>query len=276
MWMLWIVVSLIVVGISPSAFADKKVGSDAVNSEAAVSIPALIPGESGMIALGPKITLALVWIEALKLWIGKYEVTNGQFRRFDASHFSMPWERHVLDDDDQPVVYVTWEQARQYCAWLTRRTSGQRPEGWQFRLPAEKEWEVCALCGDSREFPWGNEWPPPNEYNYRGEEGLWAPARLFPHDQVIRGHKDAFVVAAPVTQSGSNAWGVYGMGGNAWEWCQDEFSKDKKTRVIRGGCWDNYQKDILKISQRSDCMPGQTNKVIGFRVLLAPGNQAEQ
>lgn len=274
MWRIWFVVGLMVIGLSLPACADPVVRADATNSEAELVIPALVPGQNGMITLGAQTTLALVWIEALKLWVGKYEVTNGQYRRFNASHLSYPWERHVLDDDDQPVVYVTWEQARQYCSWLTRRTRGQWPEGWRFRLPTEKEWETCARCGDSREFPWGSEWPPPNDWNYRGEEGVWAPIRLFSTDQVIRGHTDAFVVSGPVVKSGSNTWGVYGMGGNVWEWCQDKYSDELKTRVIRGGCWDNYQKDILRLDQRSDCVPAQTNKVIGFRVLLAPANEA--
>ena len=274
MWMRWIAVCSSAALISLNIFAESEAGADAAESRPEPEFPALEPGQSGTIALGSGVELALVWIEALKFWVGKYEVTNGQYRRFNTSHVSKPWARHVLDGDDQPAVYVSWNQARQYCAWLTRRIKGKWPEGWLFRLPSAKEWETCARCGDTREFPWGNEWPPPNDWNYRGEEGLWAPARLFTHDKVIRGHTDKFVVSAPVASSGSNILGVFGMGGNVWEWCRDEFSEEYGTRVIMGGCWDNYQRHLLKTDWRSECAPNGTNQVIGFRVVLAPPDSA--
>ena len=266
MWKQWIAACSIAAVLSLPA----RTGPDDAAALPEADLPALVPGQSGAISLGSQTTLALVWVEALKLWIGRHEVTNGQYRRFNTAHVSKVWERHVLDNDDQPAVYVSWDQARQYCAWLTRRTRGRWPEGWQFRLPDAREWEICAQCGDGREYPWGNEWPPPNDFNYRGEEGLWAPARLFPHDQVIRGHNDGFVVSAPVAGSGSNAWGIFGMGGNVWEWCLDKSRADAETRVIKGGCWDNHQAPLLKTAARSDCAPDGTNRVIGFRVVLAP------
>jgi len=222
------------------------------------------------IDLGQDESLAFVWIAPLKIWVGKYEVSNGQFRRYDAGHDSTNVVGRDMDHDMQPVVHVSWEAAHNYCGWLNRHFGSLIPTGAVFRLPTEQEWEAYARCGDQRVYPWGNQWPPPNMYNYRGDEGSGFLYSLFQREKFIHGHNDGTIVSCPVTNSGVNSWGLYGVGGNVWEWCQDWFDAKKETRVIRGAAWNNEQEITLRISHRAAAAPDLDNECIGFRVVIGP------
>jgi formylglycine-generating enzyme required for sulfatase activity len=175
-----------------------------------------------------------------------------------------------LDADDQPAVHVSWEEANNYCGWLTRHFSSLIPTGLVFRLPTEKEWETFARCGDQRIYPWGSQWPPPNDYNYRGMEGSAFIYTLFQREQFIRGHEDGYIVTAPIAKSGTNSWGLFGVGGNVWEWCADWFDAGKTERAIRGGAWNNEREKILRSSHRAGAPPDADNECIGFRVVIGP------
>lgn len=225
------------------------------------------------VALGRGEALVVIWIEPLDLWVGQFEVTNGQYRRFDPNHVCTNYFDHSLDGADQPVVMVAWEEAANYCGWLNRNFSDQIPAGRVFRLPTEKEWETYARCGAACRFPWGNYWPPPDDHNYRGEEGIGLLYQLIERQPYIKGHNDGFIVSAPVTASGRNRWGLYGVGGNVWEWCQDWRDNDQTTRVLRGGGWNNYEPNLLVITNRSDANPDWKNAMIGFRVVIGPKAQ---
>jgi len=230
------------------------------------------PGWALALNLGRGEIMPFVWIGPLKMWVGKFEVTNGQYRRFDMGHESQVYYGHLLDASDQPVVWVSWEDANNYCAWLTRTFSRQIPAGYGFRLPVEREWQIFASCGDRRRYPWGNSWPPPDGCNYRGEEGVGLIYRLFQHERHIGGHDDGFIVTSPVKQSASNAWGLFGVGGNVWEWCQDWYDDQQITRSLRGASWNNDEPDIIAVANRSDAYPQRRNPMIGFRVVLAPAD----
>lgn len=228
------------------------------------------PGRALVIDLGDNELLPLVWIGPLKMWIGKFEVINDQYSRFDLGHKSKPYYGHVFNEPDQPVVWVSWEDANNYCEWLTRTFGRQIPGGYSFRLPTEKEWQTFAACGDRRRYPWGNTWPPPDTFNYRGNEGVGLIYRLFQRETYISGHDDGFVITCPVKRSGGNAWGLFGVGGNVWEWCQDWYDDQQITRSLRGASWNNDEPDIIAIANRSDAYPLRRNPMIGFRVVLAP------
>ncbi|MBI2438242.1 MAG: SUMF1/EgtB/PvdO family nonheme iron enzyme [Lentisphaerae bacterium] len=254
------------------------------------------PGQALAINLGWGEILKFIWIGPLKIWVGQFEVTNGQYRRFDLGHESKSYYGHLFNEPEQPVVWVSWEDANNYCVWLTRTFHRQIPVNYHFRLPQEKEWQSFAACGEAREYPWGNPryagagypssaggyaeasggasaWPPPNTFNYRGEEGVRLLYRLFQRENYIRGHKDEFVVTCPVKHSGANAWGLFGVGGNVWEWCQDWFDQEQITRSLRGASWNNDEPDIIAITNRSDAYPERRNSMIGFRVVIAPLNR---
>lgn len=218
--------------------------------------------------LGEGVEMIFIRIPAAGLWVATYEVTNGQYKRYDAAHVSPPYFQNEMDDDDQPVVFVSWRQAKDYTEWMTRRFGDQIPLGNAFRLPLEREWAIFAACGDTRPYPWGRMWPPPNDWNYRGEEGIWIPVRPLPNDHIIHGHTDGFITTAPVRKSGRNEWGLYGVGGNVWEWCLDEFEGTYGARVIRGGSWHNHLESHLKLTYRTFADPDSSNAMIGFRVVI--------
>jgi formylglycine-generating enzyme required for sulfatase activity len=227
-------------------------------------------GSSFSLDLGGDENLDFIWIAPLKMWVGKYEVSNGPYVRYDAGHNSTNLVDREMNETNQPVVDISWEDASNYCGWLNRHNGSLIPAGFVFRLPSEQEWETYARCGDRRVYPWGNQWPPPNDYNYRGVEGSGILYALFQDEQFVRGHNDGYVVTAPITRSGKNTWGLYGVGGNAWEWCADWADANKTTRVIRGGAWNNERENILRISHRADAAPDWKNEFIGFRVVIGP------
>ncbi len=220
--------------------------------------------------LGADERLDFVWIQPLGMWVGKYEVSNGQFRRYDAAHDSTNVVGRDMDLDEQPAVWVSWEDARNYCGWLNRHYGALVPPGVLFRLPAEREWESYARCGDQRVYPWGSRWPPPNDYNYRGTEGSGFIYALFQREKFIRGHADGYIVSAPVAKSGANPWGLYGVGGNVWEWCADWADAEQTQRAIRGGAWNNEQEATLRVAHRAGAVPDWKNECIGFRVVIGP------
>ena len=229
------------------------------------------PPEHGAVrtvSLGRDEDLAFVWIEPLLLWVGKFEVTNGEYRRYDPEHDVSSYHGYLLGNQAQPAAMVTWEDARNYCEWLNRHFSDQIPTGSVFRLPTEKEWETFAGCGDERRFPWGNEWPPPSVWNYRGEEGSGGIFRFFAPKHFIAGHVDDFIVSCPAEESGANEWGLYGVGGNVWELCEDWFDTNKTARVIRGASWSNYLQDSLALACRAPAPPREKTGMIGFRVVV--------
>lgn len=130
-------------------------------------------------------------------WIGKYEVTLGQFRKFMAETGHEP-EGNIDEngiDDCLPVVGVTWGDAMAYARWAG------------CRLPTEAEWEKAVRGTDGREFVWGNAWPPP-----RGAGNFW--------EKGIKGYNDGFIGPAPVGSfpGGASPYGCLDMAGDVWEW----------------------------------------------------------
>lgn len=226
--------------------------------------------ESGSIILdmGNGVTMQFVRIKPAGLWVACHEVTNRQYKRYDAAHVSKDYFQNTMDDNEQPVVMITWRQARDFTDWMTRRFADQIPMENIFRLPLEEEWAVFAACGDNRIYPWGSTWPPPDNWNYRGEEGVWAPMRPLPASTIIRGHTDSFITSAPVQESGKNNWGLYGVGGNVWEWCLDTMRGSDGARVLRGASWHNYLEHHLRLAYRTCADPDKCNAMIGFRVVI--------
>jgi len=240
--------------------------------EAGTPAPEILPGTFLSVPLGLGSSLSFVWVETLGIWFGKYEITNGQYRHYDQKHSSRAFEGITLNSGNLPAVYVSWDDAIEYCAWLNENFSSRIPVQCEFRLPTSDEWEFVASCGDSRRYPWGNDWPP----LYGNHSDATAREHLSQW-RGIRGYEDGYAVTCPVDHSGMNEWGVYGLAGNVWEWCEDWMDDEDRQRKIRkGGSWDFDTKDSLKIRARGIDRPSARYDTIGFRIIVAQKPQTEE
>ncbi len=210
--------------------------------------------------LGNKVVLQTIWIDQLDLFVGKYEVSNRQFRSFDPKHTSGQHNQRNLDGDNQPVVNVSWNEAQAFCDWLSKSHGVIDAKRYEFRLPTEKEWETFAACGQNTEYPWGPNWPPPQDWNYFGRENREPGPKL--------DNDDGFRVSCPVQRSGQNRWGLFGVGGNVWEWCEDT-DKASPVRVFKGASWSDCHPDFLKLSRRRSNTPDSRGMNRGFRVVAS-------
>jgi formylglycine-generating enzyme required for sulfatase activity len=208
--------------------------------------------------------LQFEWIEALQLWAGKYEITNAQFRRYKIHHDSLFREDLTLNEPMQPAINVSWNDAQGFCEWIDRTYRDRVPKSFRFRLPTAGEWTRLARCGDNRIYPWGRTWPP----EYGNYSDLSAREHLIEW-RGIEGYDDGHVVTCDVRESGENPWGLFGMGGNAWEWCQDWFDAEKKYKVRAGGSWDFDRRENLRINAYGFDRPEARYDTIGFRVLIS-------
>jgi len=193
-----------------------------------------------------------------------------------------------------PAVDVSWEDAQLFCQWLTARESrdggtGRLPAGFGYRLPSDHEWSCAVgLAGEDAAklpveksqkiddaFPWGTQWPPPaGAGNYAGEELRPAlAAGKYPRFNVIAGYQDGFVNTSPVGSFAANRFGLYDMGGNVWQWCEDWTNEDRNERVMRGAAWRNHERVVLLSSSRAHTFPSDRNGYVGFRCVVAPARQ---
>ena len=182
-----------------------------------------VPPAQGRDWTVPDLGMEFVWIDTMNCWVGKYEVTNGEYRRFKPDHDShsvrskkkrfLGAKEYSLNGARQPAVYMIFEDACEYAQWLTDREqrAGRLPEGYLYRLPRKDEWTNFSECGDGREFPWGDEWPP----KYGNYADVTAVRELGCAGLEV--YDDGFAVTCPVEKSGRNDWGLYGVGGNVCE-----------------------------------------------------------
>ncbi|MEY2853637.1 MAG: hypothetical protein RL030_769 [Pseudomonadota bacterium] len=233
-------------------------------------------------------------------YLAEREITNGQFRLFRTSHASGIAIDRTLDLDTQPVSSVSWDEAVEFCNWLSQReglpVAYERRDGrWQFveprnggyRLPTEAEWEYATRYVDGqawRRFTWGDTLPMPvGAENVAGEETLSASRTVARGAQVLPGHRDDHPVAAPVGSYGRTAFGFADAGGNATEWVHDVYTSLLSSaavadpvgeardgpHVIRGANWSTASVQALRLVWRdSSTGPQQT---LGFRVARSAG-----
>jgi serine/threonine protein kinase len=217
----------------------------------------------------PTTGMEFLWIDALKRWVGKYEVTNGEYRKKEPWHNSKSYKNYSLNGDRQPVVYVNFDDAKAYADWQTRQDRAVLG-GERYRLPSEEEWLTYAQCGDGREYPWGNEWPPPSGQagNYAGEETVSGRLnKLF--GGRISGYNDGFPVTAPVDKLWANPWCLHGVGGNVWEACAKD-STGQAFGTWRGASWYDHTQDALRCSRLPRLRGlGSRRYGDGFRLVLA-------
>jgi formylglycine-generating enzyme required for sulfatase activity len=211
-------------------------------------------------------------VELDGFWMGKFEVTNAQYRRFKSGHNSGSHEGNDLNEDSQPVVNVSWDDAKAFCEWLSSRT------GRTFRLPTEAEWEYACRAGTRTARFTGD-----SDASLEGYANVAdATAKRAWSNWTTFSWSDGHNVASPVGSFKPNPWGLYDMIGNVWEWCEDWHgpyssasvknptgASSGSDRVDRGGGWGGNP-SICRSADRSYISPGITLYDLGFRVALSP------
>jgi sulfatase modifying factor 1 len=232
-------------------------------------------------------------VELDAFYIGKYEVTNGDWRKFrDDPGYDDPrfwpngrvvpknqipyWtqaQNHgggTTGSDNYPVLGVNWDAATAYCNWLSAKT------GKKYRLPTEAEWEKAARGATQRRFPWGNNID--HSYaNYTGSQNYDTGRVVGFFDGSKRGELE--------THSNASPYGAFDMAGNVMEWCQDWYSRDYYSvsprknptgpasgayRVLRGGTFFMESIDLRSYARTAAWPSFQAHRMIGFRALREP------
>ena len=225
------------------------------------------PPAAGRHGASPSTGMEFVWIPEMEMWVGKYEVTNEEYRRKVPGHDSGMQGDLPLNKDRQPVVRVSFEDAKKYAEWMTEQDKDHLPAGCRYRLPGEEEWERFARCGDGRKYPWGDSYPPRS-----GRAGNYADEDFRSHQDLpslfaISGYHDGHVVSAPVDELWRNPWGLYGVGGNVWEACASD-AGGESFGAWRGGSSGSTGESILRCSYRSRMGGAHTGVDYGFRLVL--------
>ena len=195
-------------------------------------------------------------------WMGAMEVTQAQYQALMGTNPSN------FPGANNPVEQVSWNHAVAYCAALTTQQSalGNVPAGYQYRLPTEAEWEYACRAGTTTEFSTGTALfcnDAKFDFSYHSNSSCNSGGTM------------------PVCSYAPNAWGLYDMHGNVWEWCLDSvanypsgavtdpFVTGGVSRVIRGGSWTDGSSGC-RSAYRVNYNPGNTLNNRGFRVVLAP------
>jgi len=196
-------------------------------------------------------------------WMGQYEVTQAEYQALMGSNPS------AFPGASRPVERVTWFNARAYCAALTAQQAGNLPAGYEYRPPTEAEWEYACRAGTTTEFHYG-------PALFCNQARIWSSNHTNPAASC--GNPSG---AVPVGSYAPNAFGLYDMHGNVWEWCLDSYAAYSSaavtdpfvtggpSRVIRGGSWGSNSRSC-RSAYRGNYAPGGTNVDFGFRVVLAP------
>jgi formylglycine-generating enzyme required for sulfatase activity len=193
-------------------------------------------------------------------WIDKTLVTNNMYINCVVSGGCTPplnvspTKYGHKNSGNYPVVYVSWQQAHDYCKWAGRR------------LPTEAEWEKAARGVDGRIYPWGNDAPDCQKGNFKGcSEGL------------------SVVDAYP---QGASPYGALDMAGNVWQWVADFYGADyysispyanpqgpesSEYYVLRGGAWNYGAERFARTFTRLQMTPTHRATNNGFRCALSAG-----
>ncbi len=186
-----------------------------------------------------------VWISE-PFYLGIHPVTQGQWEAVMGSNPS-----RFQGDPQRPVERVSWDDVQVFLERLSER------DGRAYRLPSEAQWEYACRAGSTGAYCFGDDVG--ELVNY-----AWYDA-------------NSGNTTHPVGEKQANAWGLYDMHGNVWEWCQDFYSDYQATaatdprgpdagahRVIRGGCW-SYSAQLVRSAYRVALGPALRVDYLGFR-----------
>ena len=160
-------------------------------------------------------------------YIGVTEVTLGQFRKYQPNH--KVGEEAEFNTDDRPAAMVSWNDARKFCDWLTNQPAEQATAR-RYSLPTEAQWEWAARAGTTTTRYFGDTDKGQAEYS-------WFNVTYTPNPK----QESAGRGRQPVAKLKPNAFGLYDMLGNVWEWCadrhMDEATGEMRDPSMRGGSW---------------------------------------
>jgi len=191
------------------------------------------------------------------------------------------WQKPGFEQGrDHPVVGVNWNEAREFCAWLSKK------EGKTYRLPTDEEWSAAVGLG---KYPWGSAWPPPKDSGNYGDKTYLKSLPGEGWSGPLKDYDDGEARTAAVASYAANRLGIHDLGGNAAEWCEDEykaamnspellkeypaFEKEKASdgtalRVLRGASWLGCVPLSLRSSYRDRVHPVRRDDYFGFRCVL--------
>ena len=189
-------------------------------------------------------------------YLGVYEVTQEAYEQVmgvNPSNFKGP---------QRPVENVSWDDAMEFCRRLSESPT-EKAAGRTYRLPTEAEWEYACRAGSTTRYAYGD------------DDGAMGDYAWFVGNASATTH--------PVGQKRPNAWGLYDMHGNVWEWCADWHGEDTRStplddpagpitgsdRVYRGGSWD-YPAPVCRSAYRYRIQPNFRYDGLGFRVAAVP------
>ena len=190
-------------------------------------------------------------------YLGMNEVTQVEYERVMAGDRS-----RLKDNLKHPAPHLTWERAVEFCRAL-RELPEEKNSRADYRLPTEAEWEYACRAGTMTDFYFGNDQAELDKYVWYGPNSSGRPH--------------------PVGQKMPNAWGLYDLHGNVWEWCQDWYywgyymcspmydpqgPAEGSKRVIRGGSWSS-EASSCGLTGRHAEEPGRMHVNLGFRVAMA-------
>lgn len=203
----------------------------------------------------------------LPFYMGRTELTNATYRKFisatgyngkgdtDPAYdlYLLHWQGKSLmsQDDDYPIVCVSWKNAKAFCKWAG------------LKLPTEAQWEFSCRAGTTTTYYFGDDKKDLGDYSWT--------------------HANSQALTQPVARKKPNAWGLYDMLGNVWEWVEDDYVdrydggpsdgsarlEGKMTKVLRGGSWSNNTWFwVCSSGARFNSALGNASNNIGFRVVL--------
>lgn len=202
-------------------------------------------------------------------WLGKYEVTQEQWKKVMQTE---PWANkgRVRVASDSPACWLSWDQASLFCRELTRQEqqAGTLPEGWEYVLPTEAQWEYACRAGTTTKYSFGDDDDMLFDYAWYGEQ-----------------HREPKEMRArAVGRKLPNPWGFYDMHGNVVEWCRDWYNPqypggtdpyvgtDFNNRVTaRGGEW-RIELRWSRSACRQSLLPSGGGATIGLRLSLQRGS----
>jgi len=222
----------------------------------AITVPSIglemVLVEAGTFSMGEELAERQVTISR-PFFMGKYEVTQAEWRAV------MGTSTIVFKQDRLPVEKVSWDDVMAFCLRLTQaeQAAGRVPPGYSFTLPTEAEWEYACRAGTVGGYGGSGKLDNMGWFKENSENG-----------------------AQVVGQKRPNAWGLYDMHGNVWEWCADWYGtypignandplgpSSGVTRVFRGGGWFSVANDC-RSANRNYRAPDNRYSNIGFRVVL--------